>query len=106
MRDHVPVTVFQVKRPTVAPLLLCLPHLFMEPSQPLVLTVRQTLLVFSYLFLVNWSSHLITSSLETGDDQVAFRPAAPPTQKLAVQTAQQTASKQGDGIIDIKSLQA
>ena len=59
VRDHVPVAVFQMKCPTVATLLLCLPQLLVEPSQPLVLTVRQTLLVFSYLLLVNWSSHWI-----------------------------------------------
>ncbi len=58
VRDHIPVTVFQMKRPTVRPLLLCLPQLLVYLCQPLVLTVGQTLLVFSYLFLVNWSSHL------------------------------------------------
>jgi hypothetical protein len=63
MRDNISVTVFQMKRPTVAPLLLCLPHLLVDLRQPLVLTVGQKLLVFSHLFLVNWSSHLIASKV-------------------------------------------
>ena len=46
MRDHIPAIVFEMKRPTVAPLLLCLALLLLKPSKPLVLTVRQMLLVF------------------------------------------------------------
>ena len=80
MWDHIPVTVFQVESPTVAPLLLCLPHLLVDLRQPLVLTVRQTLLVFSHLLLVNWSSHWITSNVKTRRGRAAFKHAAPPTQ--------------------------
>ena len=52
----------------------------MKPSQPFVLTVRQMLLVFLNLCLVNWSSHWITLSVQTRGEQAAFKPVAPPTQ--------------------------
>jgi hypothetical protein len=72
-----------MKSPTITTLKLCLPQLLVDPCQPLVLTVRQTLLLFSHLLLVNWSSHQLTSSVKTWRKRDAFKPVAPPTQIAA-----------------------